>query len=127
MESLVKRININNLVDIERFELQEAKIMVYHAIIEKIESMVSDYELVPEQVETLREKYTAKLSEATLQMQIFLSQHAEPDKLLKTALSLHALGIESDHLHEMFAYNEIPEKMYFERKAKIDKQVSRIQ
>ncbi len=124
---LIKKLNINGLVDLERFEHLESHILVFHKIIEKIHSMNSAYEISPENYDALIEKYEAKINEATLQMQVFLSQQEDSELLLKNALTLHALWIEKEYLHNMFAYNEVTEQVYHERKAKIEKQISRVE
>jgi hypothetical protein len=74
----------------------------------------------------LCEKYADKISEASLQLQLFLQQQAAPELLLKKALTLHALGIEKQYLKEMFRYNEIPENLYHYQLTKIELQASRV-
>lgn len=125
---LIKKLNINWLVDLERFEHLESHILVYHKIIEKIHSMNSAYEISPENYDALVEKYKAKINEATLQMQVFLWQlWDQAPILLKNAITLHALWIEKEYLHDMYTYNEVTEQVYHERKAKIEKQISRVE
>ena len=127
IKPLVKRLNINWLVDLERFEHLESHILVYHKIIEKIKSMHSAYEISPENYDALIQKYQSKITETSLQTQIFLQQLEHPEKLLTSAITLHALGIEKEYLHDMYAYNEVPEQIYHERKAKIEKQIARVE
>ena len=89
--------------------------------------MTSAHDISPAQSEQLMQKYQSKKDEASLQMQMFLLQHPDSDQLVSKALSLHALGIEQEHLHEMFVYNEISEQIYASRSAKIQTQAERVE
>jgi len=101
--------------------------MVYDRIIKKIKTMGKKYNISPQQSEELINKYETKFAMAKTAMQIFLDNHPGRDRLLNTALTLHALGIEKEYLHEMYSYNEISEQIYYSRNAKINTQSARIQ
>lgn len=118
--------NIDKLYDLEEFEKYESQILVYHKILEKLEQMNLWYTMSAKSFEILREKYTDKIAEAIMQLQIFLQQQHTPEILLKKALTLHALGIEKQYLKEMFRYNEIPENLYHYQLTKIELQASRV-
>jgi hypothetical protein len=85
------------------------------------------FDISPESLEVLIQRYTTKQEESKLKMQLFIDNHDSAHKLIDRALSLHALGIEKEYLHEMFVYNEITEQIYFERVSKIETQSSRIE
>ncbi len=127
IKPLIKKLNIGGLADLEEFELLESHILVYNRIIKKIESMTTAYKISPGQSESLIQKYQSKMDESNLQMQLFLQQQPNADQLVSKALSLHALGIEKEYLHEMFSYNEISESIYASRSAKIETQGARIE
>gem|GEM_PF-1066209 len=127
IKPLIKKLNIGGLADLEEFELLESHILVYDRIMKKIKSMTTAFEISPGQSEALIQKYQSKKDESTLQMQMFLQQQPDQERLVSKALSLHALGIEQEHLHEMFAYNEISESIYASRTAKIQSQAERIE
>lgn len=109
IKPLIKRLNIGGLADLEEFELLESHILVYDRIIKKIKSMTTTFKISPAQSESLIQKYEFKKEESKLQMQLFLQQEENQDLFVSKALSLHALGIEKEYLHEMFSYNEISE------------------
>ena len=127
IQTLIRKLNIGGLADLEEFEFLESHILVYNRIIQKIQSMTSAYEISPGISESLIAKYTAKMDEASLKMQMFLDTHPESDQLVSKALTLHALGIEQEHLHEMFVYNEITEQIFASRSAKIQTQAARVE
>jgi len=126
VKSIIKHMNIDKLYDLEEFEKYESQILVYHRILEKLEQMNLGYTISEKSYEILCEKYTDKISEAVLQLQLFLQQQTSPEILLKKALTLHALGIEKDYLKEMFRYNEIPENLYHYQLTKIELQATRV-
>lgn len=127
IKRLIRSLNMWWLIDIEEFELLESHILVYDNILKKIRRMHIAYEISPIHYEMFIQKYEAKMEEARLHMQLYLERHPDHGWLLHKALSLHALGIEKEYLHQMFSYNEIPEHIYFSRKAKIETQTTRIQ
>ena len=127
IKKIIKSMNLDKLYDLEVFEKIESEILVYHQIVQKISQMKDDYHISQKNYDVLKEKYIAKKNEAVLRMQVFISQQSQPDKLIKRALSLHALGIEKQYLKEMFAYNEIPEHLYHYLLAKIEKQLNRVE
>lgn len=118
--------NIDKLYDLEEFEQYESQILVYHEILEKLESMKLNYTISQKSFEVLRQKYLSKVSEATLRLQLFLKQQNQPENLLNKALRLHALGIEKEYLKELFRYNEIPENLYHYQLTKIELQAWRV-
>jgi CPA1 family monovalent cation:H+ antiporter len=126
VKSLIKRMNIDKLYDLEEFEKYESQIVVYQRIIEKLEQMKLGYTISEKSYDLLYQKYTNKIAEAVLQLQLFLQQQSAPALLLKKALTLHALGIEKDYLKEMFRYNEIPENLYHYQLTKIELQAARV-
>lgn len=118
--------NIDKLYDLEEFEQFESQILVYHEIVKKLGSMKYNYTISEKSFEFLLLKYQDKIAEARLHLQLFLKQQHEPEKLLKKALTLHALGIEKWYLKELFRYNEIPENLYHYQLTKIELQTSRV-
>lgn len=127
MRHLIQKLKLDEFHDIEHFERLELAIMVYQRIIEKISLMKDDYHICKRNYDQLREKYIAKHDEAVLEMQVYLQQHPQAEKLLKKALSLHALGIEKQYLTEMFEYNECSEPIYMHLLGKIERQILRVE
>ena len=127
LKPLIQKMNLNKLVSLEEFEQLESEILVYKAILNKINVMHEEYVLSSKYVDQLKTKYTNKIDESILEMTIFLQWLKKPKIFVEKAMSLHALGIEKQYLQEMFTYNEMPEAVFYERMAKINKQLSRVQ
>jgi CPA1 family monovalent cation:H+ antiporter len=70
MQSLIKFFQLHHLKRYENFELHEAEIIVYHRILEKLKSMKLSYTMSNKSYELLYEKYTSKISESRLHMQL---------------------------------------------------------
>lgn len=127
LQPLIHRMNLNKLVDLEEFEQIESEILVYQAILAKIAIMDEEYALSGQYIDQLTTKYQNKIDESVLEMMIFLQWQSDPEVFVQKAMTLHALGIEKQYLQEMFKYNEMPEYVYQERLAKINKQTGRVQ
>jgi hypothetical protein len=115
------------LFDIEKFEKFEAEIYIYSKIIHNIGKSYDNENICLSAHQNLRKKYTAKLDIAKENMQEFLASQKNKEAFIFKALSLHALGIEKQYLHEMYTYNEIPEHLYNYLDNKIEKQIQRIE
>lgn len=127
LQPLIQKMNLNKLVDLEKFEQIESEVLVYQAILNKISCMDEKYILSNKYIDQLTAKYQNKIDESILEMTIFLQWLDHPEAFVQKAMSLHALGIEKQYLQEMFKYNEMPESVYHERLAKISKQLSRVE
>lgn len=126
IHKLIQYLGLNKLQKIEIFEKKESEVIIYNAILDKIEKLVEDYDIAQENYDSLHAKYTAKRDESILSMQLFIQTTPRSDVWVHKALSLHALGIERQYLKEMFTYNEINEYEYLHLAAKIAKQELRI-
>lgn len=91
MKPLIKKLKLDSLKRLEIFERYESEILIYSKIINKIQRMKEDYHTSKKTYDILINKYETKLEEARLHMQIFLQQQENPDQLIHSALSLHAL------------------------------------
>ena len=127
LQPLIQRMNLNKLVDLEKFEQIESEILVYQAILEKIWLMDEEYALSSQYIDLLTQKYQNKIDESILEMTIFIQWQSNPEAFVQKAMALHALWIEKQYLQEMFKYNEMPEYVYHERLAKVNKQIARVQ
>ena len=91
MQSLIKFFQLHHLKRYENFELREAEIIVYHRILEKLKSMKLSYTMSNKSYELLYEKYTSKISESRLHLQLFIQQHDDARDIIARSLRLHAL------------------------------------
>lgn len=126
VKSLIKKMNIDKLYDLEEFEKYESQILVYQKIKEKLEHIKLWYTMSAKSYELLVEKYTKKIKEEKAALHVFLTKQSQPDLLVKKALHLHALWIEKEYLKEMFRSNEIPENLYYYQLTKIELQAWRV-
>lgn len=126
MQSLIKFFQLHHLKRYENFELREAEIIVYHRILEKLKSMKLSYTMSNKSYELLYEKYTSKISESRLHLQLFIQQHDDARDIIARSLRLHALWIEKSYLHHMYHYNEIPENLFHYLIHKIETQIERV-
>lgn len=127
IEKMLQKLRLDKLHDLEIFEKMESEIMIYTTIIEKIETLNSDYHISKQNYDMLKAKYESKREESQHALQIFLHNHKDADALLKQAIGLHGLGIEKEYLKEMFRYNEVDELLYFYLLNKIETQMERIE
>lgn len=127
MKRMIVGLKLDKLHDLEHFERLELAIMVYQRIIDKINLMKDDYHICKRNYDQLKQKYIAKHDEAILEMQIFLDQKDQSNKLVYKALALHALWIEKQYLTEMFEYNECNESLYMHLLDKIERQTLRVE
>lgn len=127
IESLLKKLHLDKLHDLEVFEKMESEIMIYTTIIEKIETLNVDYHISRQNYDSLKTKYEVKRAESQAALQAYLENHPNADALLKQAVWLHGLGIEKEYLKEMFRYNEVDELLYFYLLNKIETQMERIE
>ncbi len=79
IKTLLKRLHLDKLHDLEIFEKTEGEIMIYTTIIEKIETLNLDYHISKHNYDALKHKYEAKREESQTRLQLFLNQHKNAD------------------------------------------------
>jgi len=127
IKKILKKINLDQLFDLEKFEKYEAEIYIYNKIINNIGKSYDNEDICKSTHEELRKKYTKKLEQSKLHILKFLELQQHPEQFIFKALSLHALGIEKQYLHEMYMYNEIPEHLFNYLDQKIERQILRVE
>ncbi|MCD5383059.1 hypothetical protein LR002_02970, partial [Candidatus Gracilibacteria bacterium] len=126
---LVKKLGIDKLNEMEKFEYDEGRILANLKILEKINTLYGKKYLTNDEYFSLKKKYGEKLKNAIFDLKDILKKcnKVQADDLIKKAISLHALGIEKQYLKNLFAYNEIDEKDFKFIFSKISKQKDRIE
>lgn len=125
---IMKRMGVDKLHKLEKFEHEEGKILANFKILEKLNTSYKKAYLTQYEYEELKEKYTAKLNKAVKSMKKILSGKKEDaETLIRRAISLHALGIEKQYLKDLFFYNEIDERNFKYILRKIEKQIERVE
>lgn len=126
---LTKKLWIDKLDDVEKFEYEEWKILANLKILGKINNLFWKKYLTKEEYFDLKRKYWAKLKEAVFELQRLLQNCSKrnADDLIKKAISIHALWIEKQYLKSLYKYNEISEKDFKFIYNKICKQKDRVE
>lgn len=126
---LVKKLWIDKLNEMEKFEYDEWRILANLKILEKINTLYWKKYLTNDEYFSLKKKYWEKLKNAIFDLKDILKKcnKVQADDLIKKAISLHALWIEKQYLKNLFAYNEIDEKDFKFIFSKISKQKDRIE
>ncbi len=119
---------VDKLHSLEEFEYHEGKILSNLKIIQKLNNSYKKAYLTKVEYEELKGKYTLRLNEAAENMKNLLEKNKKDSKkLIKKAISLHALWIEKQYLKELFFYNEIDERNFKYILRKIDRQVEKLE
>lgn len=125
---LMKRLKVDKLHRLEEFEYEEWKILANLKILEKLNNSYKKAYLTKLEYEDLTLKYTDKLNEAVASMKnLVWENNIDSKKLIRRALSLHALWIEKQYLKSLFFYNEIDEHNFKYILRKIEKQIERVE
>lgn len=119
---------VDKLHELEQFEYEEGKILAYLKIIEKLNNSFKKSYMTKDEYDELKDKYETKLKESVSCLrEILRGQHQNAEKLVRRALSLHALGIEKQHLKNLFYYNEIWDVNFRFILNKITRQIERLE
>ena len=114
---------------IEIFEKHETAILLNRRIVDKINDLSADYSLAQDEYEEIRTRHQQAYVHERQVFIEFLDSLGEKEKgqLIKQALLLHALGIEKQHLQQLFEYNEIDEPLYIYLNTKLERQIVRVE
>lgn len=124
----MRKMKINELHELEKFEHEEFKIISYFKIMEKIKNSFNKEYINKKEFEKLKESYEKKLKETIESLDKLLSsKNLESKNLVKKAISLHSLWIEKQNLKDLFLYNEIDEINFKYILRKINRQIERIE
>ncbi len=125
---LMKKMRINELDDLEKFEHEELKIISYYKTMIKINNYFDKDYINKSKYESLKKYYENNLKKSTDFLIEFLNKkEIKSSNLVKKAISLHSLWIEKQYLKELFIYNEIDESNFRYILRKINRQIERIE
>lgn len=124
----IKKMGIDKLHDIEEFEYQEGKILMNLKVLEKLSVIEEKGYIDKLEHKELRIKYETELQEAITQIKTLLITNPDTtEKTIRSALALHALGIEKQYLKDLFLYHEIDEYNFKKILTKITRQIERVE
>ncbi|MBS8121434.1 cation:proton antiporter [Candidatus Vampirococcus lugosii] len=124
---LMKKLKINEIHSLEKFEYYEGIILALLKVFNKLEQNYQAGYLLEDEYKELNIKYQKKFNSAIEGMQNLLKTEKDGYKLITKALSLHALGIEKQSLKKLFLSNEIDENNYRILLGKIQRQKTRLE
>ncbi|MDD3303059.1 MAG: cation:proton antiporter, partial [Candidatus Gracilibacteria bacterium] len=126
--AFMRKMKIDKLNDLEQYEFDEGKIVSLLKIIEKLKNSFEKGYITNREYEKLIGKYTQELEKSKDGLKKLLKKQKNNNhELVKTAISLHSLGIEKQYLKELFHYNEIDEKNFKYIIRKINRQIERLE
>ncbi len=110
IEFLVKKLKLNKLSNLEKFEFNEAKILVNLKILSKLKNLYERKHILKEEYQELNNFYDEKLKQSIewIKDLVWKEKH-HAKELIKKAISIHALWMEKKYLQNLFLYNEIDE------------------
>ncbi len=118
---------IDKLYPWEKFEKEEASIIVDLKLLSKLEKLFNLWIIHQEEYEYIKDKIKIRLNRSIEKMKKLLSEFKNPQELLLKTFTLHALGIEKKHLKDLFMYGEIDEFVFKYLLNKIDSQIERLE
>ncbi len=125
---MMKRLWVDKLNTLEKFEYEEWNILANLKIIDKLNSSQKKWYLTKLEYDKFSQYYTQKLNESIASMKSLLWDNIEKStSIITRAISLHALWIEKQYLKHLYYYNEIDENNFKYILRKIEKQIERIE
>ncbi len=125
---LMKKLWVTKLHPLEKFEYDEAKILANIKILNQLQKVYDKWYLTFDEYSELKNKYKEKLNQAIKDLKELLkNQWNKAQELIKSAISLYALGVEKKYLKELFEYNEIKEHNFKFILRKINRQIERLE
>lgn len=124
----MKKMGVDKLHKLERFEHEEWKILANLKILDKLTNSYKKAYLTQIEYDDLKNKYTERLKNAVDTMKEVLSWNQEEATILiRKAISMHALWIEKQYLKNLFYYNELDERNFKYIFRKLEKQMERVE
>jgi len=102
--SLMKKLKIDTLRPIEALQYKEARAIVEHTVLERLNKFAKKNYIDEATFATLHTKHGDRYEEACTEC----AEYA--DSLAESALRVHAIGIERFHLKKLYQYGEVSEK-----------------
>lgn len=124
---VMKKLWVDKLHNLEKFEYEEWRILANLKILQKLNLSFKKSYLTEIEYEELKWKYSKRLNNAVFRMKNLLWEWEKSEDLIKKAISLHSLWIEKQYLKELFYYNEIDEKNFKYILRRIEKQIERLE
>ncbi len=110
IEYFIKKFSLNKLSKLEKFEFNEAKVLVNLKILAKLNNLFEKKHILKEEYSELKNIYEEKLQTSIKELKNLTKWNEEnAKKLIKKAIWIHALGIEKKYLQNLFLFNEINE------------------
>ncbi|MCT4616999.1 MAG: cation:proton antiporter [Candidatus Gracilibacteria bacterium] len=124
---MMRKFNVGKLTKLEEFEYSESSILISLKALEKLENLHKKGYVAEEEYKILKLKYEEKQKRSIKSLKQTLKNSEDADKLIKKAISLHALGIEKKALNHLLTTNEINVGIYKYLMHKIEKQIIRVE
>jgi CPA1 family monovalent cation:H+ antiporter len=126
LESLIKKLGINNLSLIEKIEEEESKLITITSMLGNIENLHEQKYLSDREHESLIELYTKRRSIILQNCKLLAAQSPTPHSAFLKIASLYALALERHYAKELYAHGDITEKPLKKFLAIIDRQTYRL-
>lgn len=128
ISAVMKKLHISDPSLIEKMDYEQGRILYLFKLQSKIHAVMRRGYMTEAQKASLLKKYESEILRARESFQK-MSQKApeEMEEILSRTLALHALEIEKSILLEIFAHNEIPEKLLGMMLNKFEAQIERVE
>ncbi|MBS3964880.1 MAG: sodium:proton antiporter [Methylomonas sp.] len=102
-------LGIDALTDMEQVGYFKSKAQMYEKSLEKLQDLANDQQITQQQYDTLKQQHENLYQIACLECKQAIGKSP---KLTENMLRTYALGVEKEHLKEIFLHGEIEEKTY---------------
>ena len=126
IQSVVSRLGIDTLSDLERLEYQEASALIHLRALERISRFSKKGYIDARTAEVLESDHRALLRQACLACKRQMGKHPE-GVIGERVLRLYMIGIERETLDTLYDYGEVNEKVYRRVLSKLTLQYERVE
>lgn len=124
----MKKLQITSLSLEENIDLIEAKILVLMKVLARIDKANTHGFVRADIHARITTPFTQALESAERDLKILYDRDAEmTERILHRVLSLHSLEIEQCALYELFAHDEIHERVFRTMLSKVESQIARVE
>lgn len=125
IQSFMRRLKLDELTDIEKIERVEANALIHHEVTKRLTYYENRGYISKDVAERLVAEQAIEFDRACSSVSAFAEQ--AKDNLSARVLRMYAIGIEKKYLKELYAYNEINERVYRRINGKLTLQLESIE
>lgn len=122
VQPIMRRLKLDALTEIETVEGHEARALIHHEVVKKLQSYQERGIIKPSIAQSLLVRHNNHFNEAVASL-----KHTGNDNLALRVLRMYAIGIERKYLKELYSHDEIDEAVYRHVAGKLQLQLEAIE